>query len=215
MQVKIVDSRFKHLAASFQHQIDELKLEFGSIHLSSNHGANYVSHNDQHEKSKRQVPIKNKDSNVAKPKQTFCAIGSSPCTFYYADNPDSNKTRLQPGVKSSNKTLPICESSSLLCNFYHPDHPNATVASRKDNNKKINNDTMISTNATTSQDQTTIVLKGKPTSSKGMPKNCTDLQLFGHSLNGFYLVAPNEESKIETVYCDFQMTLSPDLKGHI
>jgi len=210
-----VDSRFKFLAASFQHQIDELKLKVVPIDLSDNDGTNYFSqkngHTDQHEKKKRQVLMNsNKGSNVTRQSRFFCTAGSSPCSFYYADSPDSTRTRQQAGAKTSNKSLTVCESSSLLCNFYHPDHPNVTVASRKNNSSHLdNNKTAIAM----SQDQTLIPLE-KSTSHKGMmPKNCADLQLFGYKLNGFYLVAPNEGLKIETVYCDFQMSVSPDLKG--
>ncbi len=74
----------------------------------------------------------------------------------------------------------------------------------------MNNSNLISTNTPTSQDQTK-----STASNERIPRNCTDLQLFGYSLNGFYFVAPNEGSKIETIYCDFQKAVLPDLKGNI
>lgn len=36
-----------------------------------------------------------------------------------------------------------------------------------------------------------------------MPSNCQDLQCIGYKLNGFYLVREANNTKIETIYCDF------------
>ncbi len=53
---------------------------------------------------------------------------------------------------------------------------------------------------------------GKEEVTKGkMPTSCEELALIGHSLNGFYAVQGEGKKKIETVYCDFN--LSPNTEG--
>lgn len=40
-----------------------------------------------------------------------------------------------------------------------------------------------------------------------LPISCRELSLYGHTLDGFYLVAsPNSPNKIEAVFCDFGAT---------
>ena len=88
----------------------------------------------------------------------------------------------QANKQSSN----ACASSSLLCSYYYRDHPDSRSSTAK---PKI-----------------------------GMPTSCKDLQLLGHRLNGFYSVKKSQSSneqqgtKMEIVYCDFQIT---DPKGYI
>lgn len=48
-----------------------------------------------------------------------------------------------------------------------------------------------------------------------MPSSCSDLNLIGHTLNGFYLVQESNKgvnksgaNKMQTVYCDFQPPVS-------
>ncbi len=45
----------------------------------------------------------------------------------------------------------------------------------------------------------------------GMPQNCEELAIIGHSLNGFYAVKGTEKKEIEMVYCDFN--LAPNTIG--
>jgi len=86
----------------------------------------------------------------------------------------------------------ICSTSSSLCTHYHPDHPDAT--SKKGKYSPTVTNEMLANNMT------------------GIPTSCKDLQQLGHSLNGLYLIKKllpnNQESKIETVHCDFKSTSS-------
>jgi len=92
-------------------------------------------------------------------------------------------------TNSSKSTRPFCENSSSLCTFFYPDHPDA-------GRKKGNYSSTV----------TNEMLKD-PIKVKGAPSSCKDLQILGHKLNGLYLIKtsqPNQATKIETVFCDFQ-----------
>ncbi len=43
-------------------------------------------------------------------------------------------------------------------------------------------------------------------SPRAPPSSCRQLSTIGHSLDGIYLIANPDSSKIETVYCDFGTT---------
>jgi len=93
----------------------------------------------------------------------------------------------------------ICTTSSSLCTHYHPDHPDASSKKGK-----------------YSPTVTNEMLGNKVT---GMPTSCKDLQQFGHSLNGLYLVKKslpkNQGTKIEALFCNFQSPTSPNGNGFV
>jgi len=95
---------------------------------------------------------------------------------------------------------PFAKIAARFALFFHPDHPDA---SRK---KTTNYSPTVVTN------EIGLLQEPPPTKVlKGMPTNCKDLQLLGHKLNGFYLIKTsknNIETKMETVYCDFQLQTS-------
>jgi len=106
----------------------------------------------------------------------------------------------QTETKPSISKRPVCENSSSFCTFYHPDHPDA-------GRKKSTNYSPTVTNETLQESSSKVL--------KGMPASCKDLQLLGHKLNGFYLIKTlnhTRGTKIETVYCDFQL-LQTNLNG--
>ncbi len=102
----------------------------------------------------------------------------------------SNDPFKKEANKASSKSPKFCENSSSFCNFYYPDHP--------DSGRKKGQHSPTVTNE----------MLADPSKVKGMPKNCADLQLLGHKLNGLYLVKasrPNQGTKIDTVFCDFKL----------
>jgi len=100
---------------------------------------------------------------------------------------------------SSKSTRQICENSGSLCTFFYPDHPDA--------GRKRGNYSSTVTNE----------MLQDPTKVKGLPSSCKDLQLLGHKLNGLYLIKtsrPNQKTKIEAVFCNFQLPTGA-LNGNI
>ena len=77
-------------------------------------------------------------------------------------------------MKQNKTNAPVCESSSALCTHFYPDHPDVKPK-----------------------------IKEK---FKEIPTSCKDLHELGHKLNGLHLIKttnPSNETKIETVFCDF------------
>ncbi len=96
--------------------------------------------------------------------------------------------------RQTNSKRPFCEYSGSLCTFFYPDHPDA--GPKKGSYSPTTSNEML-------QD---------PSKVKGAPSSCEDLQLLGHQLNGLYLIKtsePNQGTKIETVFCDFQSPTAP------
>ena len=107
-----------------------------------------------------------------------------------------HKRQIVSKTSSPTKTFMTCEPGSTLCTYFYADHPD-TVSKGKYNPPVTN--TMM------------------PNRSKvvGIPTSCKHLQLLGHTLNGLYLIKTIQPesggTKIETVFCDFQ--LPADVKG--
>lgn len=85
-----------------------------------------------------------------------------------------------------------CARSSKSCTFFYPDNPDAIINTKnffvKNVQKYFNNSNAEYQN-----------LNRQPT-------NCKELNLLGHTLEGFYLVKGIDESgnnKVRTVYCTF------------
>jgi len=122
--------------------------------------------------------------------------GSS-CKERTAKNEQSHLIRKrQTGQISNNKTSTPraqqekCASSANQCTYFYPDFPDKD---RKKNSSKQ----PVQNNDNSSSSPT-------KTSSSKMPSSCKDLQLLGHSLNGFYSVqgiGKDSSSKIETIFC--------------
>ena len=113
------------------------------------------------------------------------------------------RKRQTTGQSSNNKTSTPraqqekCASSANQCTYFYPDFPDKD---RKKNSSKQ----PVQNNDNSSSSPT-------KTSSSKMPSSCKDLQLLGHSLNGFYSVqgiGKDSSSKIETIFCQFDLEQS-------
>jgi len=104
-------------------------------------------------------------------------------------NKDRHEHEIQKRQANGRKPAPtVCENSSSFCTYFHPDHPDA--------GRKRGNYTPTITNP---------MIEGL-SKVNGIPTSCEDLQQIGHILSGLYLIQatrPNQEAKIETVFCNF------------
>ena len=208
MQETLVDSRFIHLAADFQDQLDELKIKVKKLETKKGDNIEINTPSYHHALQKRQAIVSKKPNAV-------CLSSSSICTSYFPDHPDANNDKRKFGLLVKN----ISSSFRSLCTLYFPDHPDAYA--KKDNSSVL---LLVPNELTKSTDGKTIGgMQTPPEDSsetkgaviKGMPTSCTDLKLLGHKLNGIYSVKTqqtNQTTKMETVYCDFQS--SSDSNGN-
>jgi len=115
------------------------------------------------------------------------------------------RKRQTTGQSSNNKTSTPraqqekCASSANQCTYFYPDFP--------DKYKKKNSSGKLVQNKDNSSSSPS------ETSSSKMPSSCKDLQLLGHTLNGFYSVQgidgkESNSNKIETIFCQFDLEQS-------
>lgn len=100
-------------------------------------------------------------------------------------------------TNSSNSIRKVCENSSSFCTYFHPDHPDAG-RSRGNHTPTVPNEMMQKPakqmNGTTTSDYSTSatatneIVHDASTRVEGIPTSCKDLLLFGHKLNGVYLI---------------------------
>lgn len=99
----------------------------------------------------------------------------------------NNKTAATPRAQSEK-----CASSANLCTYFYPDFPD------KYRKKNSSNKIVQSTKDNSSSSPSEMILPK-------MPSSCKDLQLLGHTLNGFYSVqGKDSNNKIETIFCQFE-----------
>lgn len=148
-------------------------------------------------------------ANLTKEKLKHCAESTRLCTFFYPDHPDivlgqneskSHNNAMQRTFKSEETTVPTlvskkahCSDSSSFCTYFFPDHPDSKLTKLNNNYSKITNNQSVLNN---SNEQ----------NFTGPPTNCKELNLLGHTLNGYYLVNGTGKNvkKIVTVYCNFK-----------
>jgi len=109
-------------------------------------------------------------------------------------NGGKTKHRREAAVSSSRpKENEKCSGSSKRCTFFYPDNPDAIV----------NTSNFLVKNVQKYFNNSNEYLR----SLNRQPTNCKELNLLGHTLEGFYLVKGIDESgnrKIKTVYCTFK-----------
>jgi len=104
-----------------------------------------------------------------------------------ADQHHRNKREGELNSKTTKSST--CFTMSQICSLFIENHPDSTKTKWS-----------APTSKTGKADSTNNLISTKPI----MPTSCQDLQLLGHSINGFYSVSNPEAKKIDTVYCDFK-----------
>ena len=111
----------------------------------------------------------------------------------------SIRNKRQTVQSSNNKTLTPrvlpgkCASSANLCTYYYPDFPDR-YRKKKGSSKSIQ-----------SKDNSSPSIS--ETISPKMPSSCKDLQLLGHTLDGFHSIqgVGKDSNKIENIFCRFNL----------
>lgn len=97
-----------------------------------------------------------------------------------------------------------CFTLNQLCSSFAETYPDAKKLTKSTTPSVSNNPTEILTSTTKiPNNDFAMETNQRPL----MPASCKDLQMLGHSINGFYSVSNPEAKKIETIYCDFKSSM--------
>ncbi len=94
-----------------------------------------------------------------------------------------------------------CFTLNQFCSTFAETYPDAKRLTKSPTPSVSNTPTEITTSTTKSPNNDfTMETNQRPL----MPTSCQDLQMVGHSINGFYSVSNPEAKKIEIIFCDFK-----------
>lgn len=82
----------------------------------------------------------------------------------------------------------------------------STIDNSKQNSERSHNERELHSAKNNMNTSTSYNTYGSVSKTSAIPSSCKELSLIGHSLDGLYLIQNRETHKVETTFCDFEIS---------